>query len=157
MMGIRWVMRSDIPRLVELAASALLETRYARYPLDAEKVKALIHRAVDDQEIVVLVSVDADNVAQGFLAGVITEHYFLQMRYATNIALYVAPTLRGSRCAARLIREFERVARALGANEVMLGATSGSHMSRTAAFYDALGYQLVGAVTVKYMESNHVG
>lgn len=150
-MHIRRATRWDIPQLVALAGDAFSEARYARYPFSADKARQIVHMAQDSDNIFVFVAVDADDRPVGFLAALITEHYFADMIYATNIALYVSPEARGSRAAFKLVREFERVARAKGAAEILLGVTSGVQAQRTVEFYNRLGFQTVGALTVKYI------
>jgi GNAT superfamily N-acetyltransferase len=151
-MRVRHATRWDIPRIVQLATVAFAEARYGRYAFNAEKAERMILDSIDNDDIAVLV-VEHDSIGApfGFLAGIVTEHYFADTIYATNIALYVSPNRRGSRAAYRLVREFERVARAKGASEIMLGVTSGVGARRTERFYNALGYSTVGALTVKYI------
>jgi predicted GNAT superfamily acetyltransferase len=138
----------DTEQLIALAGDVFNGTRYSRYTFNADKCRRLGQL----EGMVLLVAVDAADRPVGFLAGVITDHYFADMVYATNIALVVSQEARGSRAALKLVREFERVAKARGADEIVLGVTAGYHAPRIEKFYNALGYSTVGALTVKYGE-----
>lgn len=150
-MRVRIARSQDFTAVIDLAERGYVETRYARYPFSRdrlEKLAALIMERPD--ELVLLVAEHNDEIV-GFLCGLISDHYFAAVKYATSMALYVAPAHRGSFAAPLLVRRFEREARARGAAEVMLAVTSGVHSAATTRFYDALGYGVLGAVTVKYL------
>jgi len=152
-MNIRHATYADLGRLLALCEEGVGESRYQRYAFNAAKAATLLERALEVGDVIVLVAVDDENVVQGFFAGVVTQHYFVDMVYATNIGLYMTPAKRGGLTAAKLVREFERLARERGASEIMLGATAGGvNAVRAVSFYKKLGYQPVGALTVKYGE-----
>lgn len=145
--------RHDVEQLIVLAGEAFTGTRYARYPVSPTKCRRIAELTEQSDEVLVLVAADEMDRPVGFLAGLISEHYFADMVYATNLALYVSPEARGGRVAIKLIRHFERLARARGAQEIVLGVTAGvgAGIFRTEKFYNALGYETIGASTVKYL------
>jgi GNAT superfamily N-acetyltransferase len=151
-MHIRFANQFDIEHIVRLSRAAINESRYARYGIVEAKIETLVNASLESDELVALLAVDGDDVPFGFLGGIVSHHYFADMKYATNLVVYVSPEARGSRAAIKLIREFERVAKERGADEIMLGVTAGFHAPRIEKFYNALGYQTVGALTVKYGE-----
>jgi GNAT superfamily N-acetyltransferase len=102
-----------------------------------------------DLDFLCLVAVQEGDVV-GLLYGIVTEHFFADMCYATNVMLYVAPEARGSWAVVKLIRRFERESRARGADEILIGNTSGINAARTVQLYARLGYHPVGANAVKY-------
>lgn len=150
-MNVRLATVYDLPQVYALAEAAYGESRYRRHPLRREKFERLAELAEQQPDAVLLLVAEHGDSIVGFMCGIVTEHYFADMIYATNLALYVAPAARGSRACLIMIRQFEREARRRGAAEVMLGVTSGVHPERTARLYNALGYETVGALTVKYI------
>lgn len=148
---------ADLPQVYALAERAYLEARYNRHPLRKEKFARLAELAENQPDSVVLLVAENGGKLVGFMCGIVTEHYFADMVYATNLALYVTPEARGSHACLNLLRLFEQEARARGASEIMLGVTSGVQQERTARLYNALGYETVGALTVKYIGGTYVG
>jgi predicted GNAT superfamily acetyltransferase len=65
--------------------------------------------------------------------------------------VYVTPTRRGGIAARMLIDAFERWARDKGAARVLLGITTGVRTDATETFYNKLGYNTVGVLTIKEM------
>jgi ribosomal protein S18 acetylase RimI-like enzyme len=141
---------ADMDVVLALAARAHAEGRYGRYPMSHAKASYLFMRAQTEQEFFCVVA-EQQNELVGFMVGLVCEHFFSNMTYATNIALYVTPEQRGSWAAAKLIRTFEREADARGAHEILIGAASDIKPARVLRFYHALGYQPVGANAVKYL------
>lgn len=141
----------DFQAVYALAERGYAESRYGRYPLRVEKFERLGQLCQHEPDVVLCVIVEEGAEIVGFLCGIVADHYFADARYATNLSLYVAPEHRGSAAAALLIVRFEREAAERGANEVMLAASSGIEPERTVNLYNAMGYQTVGGLTVKYL------
>jgi GNAT superfamily N-acetyltransferase len=136
--------------VLALSRYAHAEGRYSRYLMNADKVDQLFNLALRGEDFFCVVVEHEGNIV-GLMYGVVTDHFFSDMRYAANVALYVTPKLRGTWAAPHLVREFERVAVERGANEILIGTASGVDAVRTVEFYHALGYQPVGANCVKYI------
>lgn len=94
------------------------------------------------------VAVCGDNVI-GFFVGSIAHYGFHDSRFAYDRLLFVSPTVRGSVAARMLIRAFEKWATGMGASRILLGITTGVHTERTEKFYNKLGYDTVGVLTMK--------
>lgn len=151
-MKTRMAIESDRAALVALGVRAYREARYGRYPLNCEKLISLFDLTQkSNSPFFIVVLLDDSDVAIGMLIGLVTEHFFAEMAYATNLVLYVAPEKRGLHGAVRLIRAFEQEAIARGAEEILIGAASNIDAARTIELYHKLGYQPVGANSVKYI------
>jgi GNAT superfamily N-acetyltransferase len=149
-MRARLAVEADIGVVGALSRDAHEEGRYSRYPMNEDKVYSLFHLALRGEDFFCVVVEHEYNIV-GLMYGVVTDHFFSDMRYAANVALYVTPKFRGTWAAPHLVREFERVAIERGANEILIGNASGVDAVRTVEFYHALGYQPVGANCVKYI------
>jgi GNAT superfamily N-acetyltransferase len=149
-MNIRLAKPDDMPAVFELAERGYRESRYNRYPLRPEKFQNLADLAEAEPDSVLCVVAEETGII-GMLCAIVTEHYFADMVYATNLALYVDPDSRGKLVAPKMIRGFERAARVRGVDEIMLGATFGVESDRTLRLFNALGYETIGGLTVKYI------
>ena len=87
--------------------------------------------------------------AVGFLIGSLAAHGFHTDMFAYDRLVYVTPDRRGSTVARTLITAFEQWAKDKGAARVLLGVTTGTHTDATARFYNKLGYDTVGVLTMK--------
>lgn len=94
------------------------------------------------------VAVDNDNVI-GFLIGSLSEYGFHTDLFAYDRLVYVTPDRRGGIAARTLVTEFERWAKQKGAARVLLGVTTGTRNKATERFYNKLGYETVGVLTMK--------
>jgi GNAT superfamily N-acetyltransferase len=150
-MKARIVTEQDREAVYTLSKNAHAEGRYSRYPIHMAKVESLFNRAIEDKDFFCIVAEDGSGQLVGFFYGLVVEHFFSNMRYAMNAALYVEPAFRGSWAARMLVRKFEQIAIERGADEIMIGATSDINPARVVSFYYALGYQPVGANCVKYI------
>lgn len=71
------------------------------------------------------------------------------IKYAYDVGFWVEPELRGSPLALKLIVEFEKRAKELGASKVVMVALNSITPDRTCKFYSKLGYKLVELNYVK--------
>tara|TARA_B100001013_G_C24510068_1_gene402645 strand:+ start:231 stop:752 length:522 start_codon:yes stop_codon:yes gene_type:complete len=87
--------------------------------------------------------------AIGAIVAMLEPCWFSGEKIAYDMFIYVAPEYRGRPTAMRLIKEYERWARANGALEICLGVLTGIHPAQTGSVYERLGYQKVGSNFVK--------
>jgi GNAT superfamily N-acetyltransferase len=148
-MKARLVTAADYPACLALVREAHAEGRDARYELDEQKVRELFDRSLRGTDYFCIVA-DDDGIIVGLTYGLVTEHFYSVMRYATNVMFYVTPSRRGSWASVRMLRLFEREAQRRDADEMLIGNSSGVEAARTVELFYALGFQPVGANCVKY-------
>jgi len=143
----------DDPQLlagVRLANDFIAESPTYRHlaPLDIAKVIEFAYtcRANDNEFVNVAV---CDGTVIGFFMGSITSYGFDTATFAYDRMLYVTPDRRGGAAARMLIDAFERWATDKGAIRILLGITTGLHTDATEKFYNKLGYNTVGKLTMK--------
>lgn len=81
---------------------------------------------------------------KGFLIGAIAHPWYSRRVEAYEQLLYIHPVYRGGMLAVRLIRAWEALARARGAEVSNVGASSGMAEDRTKELYARLGYTFAG-------------
>lgn len=94
------------------------------------------------------VAVHDDRVI-GFMIGEVAPYGFHDTSFAYDRLLYVSPDRRGGAAARMLIAAFEQWAQDKGASRILLGITTGTHTDATERFYNKLGYNTVGVLTMK--------
>lgn len=146
----------DLAALFDMAIAAAAEGQYKHYPFNDKKFWQLAELATFTEEVFCVVA-EAAGTLRGFLLGYVTEHHFIDVTYAADIAFYVAPKFRGRSVGAALVREYEVQARLRGAQQTWLGASSGIEPMRTLEFYNSLGYATVGGLAIKSLGESHVG
>lgn len=90
-----------------------------------------------------------DNTCCGFMMGAMAPIAFIDGWYAFERMLYVSPEKRGSVAASLLVGAFEQWARDRDALYILLGTTTGVRPERTERFYNKMGYNTVGVLTMK--------
>lgn len=147
---IRAATTDDISAMVYLGQLMHDESpRYAKSEYKPEKLVALADHVLGGNGIAFVVEIGGELV--GMMVGLVTEHFFSDVRIGTDLALYIEPEHRGGRHAVRLVRAFEARAKELGASEIELGVSTGYHAERTADLYEALGYERNSIGLVKYV------
>ncbi len=81
----------------------------------------------------------------GFLAADFFPHQAAHGLYVVQQVLFVTPERRGSRAAAKLMRELIAWAEHMGANEIIGGNDNEFNSERTARFLEHFGFKRVGA------------
>ena len=129
--------------------------RYKGLAFSDGKTLALIDYLMDYSEGVLIVAEQDEEIA-GMIAGMLVEHFFSDAKHASDLALYVVPHRRGSSIAVRLAKAFETWAAAIGADEIILGASTGVASDRTVCMYEKLGYSLISRSLLKTKDSVNV-
>jgi GNAT superfamily N-acetyltransferase len=139
----------DIPALVAMGARMHAESpRLSKTPYQPQRIQHVLSCLMPTQECFMLIA-ERDGKPAGMLGGIVTDHLLSGVRYAGDLAVYVAPEYRGTSILPRMLREFERWAVENDATEITLGVTTEIHPERTAALYERNGYRLSGSIAVK--------
>lgn len=147
---IRQATSDDISAMVYLGELMHGESpRFSRCEYKPEKLVAMADHVLGGNGVAFVVEVGGEIV--GMMVGLVTEHFFSDVRIGTDLALYIAPEHRGGRHVVALVKAFEARAVELGASEIELGVSTGVHADRTAALYEALGYKRNSIGLVKYV------
>lgn len=133
--------------LLVLAARMVSESpRYSKHGFAVHKAVELINRLVELGGL--FVATDGDTIV-GFFAGVVSEHFLSHDKCASDIGIYVLPEYRGTTAFPRLIYAFETWAQEQGANELVLGVSTGVHPELTVRMYERMGYTMASYGLIK--------
>ena len=102
-----------------------------------------------DQESSFLNVAVLDGETVGFFTGGLSPYGFHRQTFAYDRLFFVTPDKRGGRAARALITAFEVWARQRGAARILLGITTGTRTDATEKFYNKMGYNTVGVLTMK--------
>jgi GNAT superfamily N-acetyltransferase len=114
-------------------------------------IQALLS-AIADPKSLVLVAVRGRSIV-GFLYATVATFFWSDTPVAVDQLLYVAPEHRGRVYGVHLIREYEKWASTQGVTEVRMSIASGITEDRTRTLYQRLGYQPLGYVYRKELQS----
>lgn len=140
---IRPAATADIPQLVALGEAMHAESRYARFPWNARKVCGLMDWLIANDDGLLLVAERDGEIVGGFL-GMAADHWAVDMRVATDFALYVVPDRRGGMAAVRLLRAYKAWVAERAVDEANLGITTGVKVEATSRLYQAEGFMPAG-------------
>lgn len=122
--------------------------RFSRFGYSPERVHGLCRAVVDNPDWLVLLA-ERNAAPIGMMVGFVTEHFFSDARYASDLVVYVVPEQRGSSAMVRMLRVFEGWAESRGAAESAPGISTEVQADRTARLYERIGYRRSGAIMVK--------
>lgn len=143
-MEIRCLEYADIPETVELARKFVEESAFSRFQFSHEKMAANLSLAVTHPHIAFCHVVEHEGRLVGALVGYISEFFFGPDLIASDSGWFVLPEYRGSRSAVKLLKNFEKWAKANGAKEVAMGVSTDVSPEKTGALLQKLGYKHVG-------------
>lgn len=142
---IRPATHDDIDRLVILGEEMHVESRFARLPLDVDKVRALFAHLIESPDGLLIVAEKDGEVIGGF-AGYVAEHYFARTKVASDFGLFISKQERGGMNAVRLLKAYARWAKEHGAVMIQAGITTGVHVEATSLMYKKIGFRQVGVL-----------
>ncbi len=146
---IREATRADITPLVDLAQALVTESPvFDTMTFDRTKTRIFLSWLQKCPNGILLVATEKEQII-GAMAGAISDHPFSYVKYAFDYGLFVYPEHRGKLAAARLVKEFERRAKALGAKDFRPGVMTNVQVLRTSMFYERLGYMNTGTQFIK--------
>lgn len=143
-MEIRCLEYADIPETVELARKFVEESAFSRFQFSHEKMAANLSLAVTHPHIAFCHVVEHEGRLVGALVGYISEFFFGPDLIASDSGWFILPEYRGSRSAVKLLKNFEKWAKANGAKEVAMGVSTDVSPEKTGALLQKLGYKHVG-------------
>lgn len=147
MVNVRLATVNDETDLLFLGVEMHAESpRYRGLDFSLTKTRALIVSLTSQGTVIVA---EDESGIVGMLGYVVFPHYFGEDKIATDVAVYVAPSLRGRTFIVRMIAEFERGARERGAVEFALAASCEIETDRTVKLFERLGYRRSSIGTLK--------
>lgn len=145
-MSIRAATADDVEELVELGRVMAFESpRFSKLPYNSEKVRALLHRQLENPLGLVLVVEQAGELIGVFLGGA-ADHWACEGLVAFDLALFVLPNHRGGTAAARLLCGYRSWARLIGAAMATAGISTQVHPEESARLYRGLGFREIGPI-----------
>jgi len=113
--------------------------------LDFDKNKMFsVWQQIEQDNFCGFVAVDKNGDIAGLFVGLVCEHWFGKDLLASDLTLYVTPFYRGTSAAMRLLKAYEKWAKAKGAKVISLGVSTGITAERTGKFYERMGFNDVG-------------
>ncbi|KWF03158.1 GNAT family N-acetyltransferase [Burkholderia pseudomultivorans] len=132
----------DYSLILTLARQLHVESRYASMRFDEASTKRFIaSAAVDPAHCIFVARIGGE--PHGFLHGALHELCWSNTKIALCEHLYVAPRRRGV-IGLRLLHEFKRWARRVGAVELRMLDTFGDNVVRSRAYFERLGLDAIG-------------
>jgi len=146
MIAIRHASMDDIERIVALGERGHSRGANARFEFSGMRARIIVAQCITRRSMCALVASDDSGIV-GFILGNSEEYPYIQMRYATDIALYSeAPGAGRSliECFTRWAFDEARV------DQMILGVTYGGRSERSAtALYKRMGFTHVGGMFTK--------
>lgn len=140
---VRLIMPQDINEVFSLARLAI-EEAFPHLEFDADRAVDLFTRSVVHGDPLGLVA-EIDGEIVGMFAARIHAYAFASGLFVQDEIFYVRPDKRGSRAAAKMLREYIRWGEEdVGAKEIFLGTNSQIRSERTSALYEYFGARRIG-------------
>ncbi len=134
---LRAVTGADIGIILEMLSVLHTESpRYALVKFDEQYLRANVAAMIEHPTFIETI----DSALRGFMFGLASRSWYEDELNAHEHLLYILPEYRGGLLAARLIKDFERIARTRGCVHVHAGASTRMHDDRTLELYERLGY-----------------
>ena len=138
---IRRMTALDIPAVLDLLRGLRLESPvFGHYPEDEEYATAQLTLMVQSPVHIMLI----DDQQRGVMFGYTGSPWWSPYYEANEMLLAIFPEYRGGSVAARLIKEFERVAQERSVRSINVGSSLGINDDLARALYQRLGYEPVG-------------
>ena len=141
----------DVPRIMKILHAMHGQSRYAKWPINDEKLEALVCTLIGNRDGVCLLAVDGDLIV-GVMMGLVTEFFFSRERVVTELLIYVLPSHRGTWAALRLGHQFIKWAKNTDAVEIQAGITAGIDDASAERFYMVLGFSDMGRSFAKGLD-----
>jgi len=138
---IRKAAAPDIPVILALGRMMHAESRYSKFNYDEAKYRQLVTHIVANG-IALLAEQNGEII--GVFLGIVRPHFFGNDLQASDFIQYIAPEHRGGMAGIRLIKEYIKEARRMGAKDICIANSSGIATERTGDIYRRLGFTLHG-------------
>lgn len=135
--------------MVELGRLVHAESpRFRRLQFSPEKIAEVCERLITLEGGFAWVGVRDGEVVAAMI-GTCEEAWVSVDKVASEIALFVRATARGSLFACQLVSRFVVWAEDEGAKFIMAGASTGIDPERTAQFYERFGFERTGTISLE--------
>lgn len=131
---------ADVDKMIALGAEMHAESRFSSRPYISAKLAAYGLQFLAEPTQGVGILAEEDGACHGIIAGWALTDFFNDEICAREMILYVRREKRGGTTAMRLVREFERWAKEIGAKEVNVGVSAKIDDDKAIRFYKSLGY-----------------
>lgn len=111
-----------------------------------EKTEQFLLSAFQNTNMTIFV-IDADGEIEGALVALLSEYYMSNTLQATELAWFVSKEYRGKPASIKLVKTFEKWAKAKNANYVGMGDIAG--IATLENLYKRLGYKIAESVYLK--------
>lgn len=143
----------DLLQCVDILEWLVTNSRYTEFGTDRDSVARHLMASLNkDSNIYCEVAINkTDKKVMGYLHGYIDTPYFTTKKQGGDFALVILPKYRryAPKVLRRLMDDFEKWAKANGAYEVMMGATTGSDSTGYRKFLEKRGYSPTGYAATK--------
>jgi N-acetylglutamate synthase-like GNAT family acetyltransferase len=147
-MIIRNAVLADVPAMVELGYELRNESIFKNADFDRAKCTHLFEQLIAQEFGIVVVAQQEDGEIVGGFVGAVMEHYFGNDRMSFDYAIFIRKDKRGGYTAPRLIDEYKRQAKALGAKIIMLAPSTDINIEKTAELFERMEFRRIGYVMV---------
>jgi len=138
-MGIRVATLSDLPRIMDLGEQMHAESpRWSRLSFNRAKAEQYLAGLINGAGVIFLAEHKGEVI--GGIAGQLATHWASDDMLADEVALFIAPTMRGGIMAVRLVAVLRAWAELRGAKWLQAGTSTGVDPERTAQLYERLGF-----------------
>ncbi len=147
---IRHATTDDIAQIIAMGEAMHAESpRYRTLGFKAHKVGDLAFAFIKNPALGGVLVAEKENTLVGMFAFHISEHFFSDDLFASDIVMYIKPEHRGGSIFPRFVAAFEILTDERGVKEKLLGVSTGVDAERTLAVLARLGYLPVETGTMK--------
>jgi len=141
----------DLPVIAEMGMAMAAESpKFRQLGYDPEKAEDVFERLMVNDSLWVAI---VEGEVVGAIGGVVTPYWWGSASYGLDMFNYLMPEHRGGLLGARLVRTLEAWAAEQGAQEMIMGVSSGIHPERTGELYQRLGYEQTAVAYSKPLTS----
>ena len=142
-MIIRPAVGGDFDCLLNLGEKMRRESLVNFPPIEEEKVAMFLKKSLDHPDMF-MVCVAQDTEIIGMITSMLGEYSFCSAKRSVCDMLFVTAERRGALAAKKLIQKFIGWSQNVGANEAIMGVSTGIHPERTGRLFERLGFELMG-------------
>lgn len=144
---IRAATLEDLSVLIALGEAMHAESpRFSRLEFSSDRLAQTLVGLVEADRGFLWVAENAAGSVIGGMAAVIVPHWCSNDLIATDLALFIEKTARGSLAPMRLLHRYRRWAVERGAVLIQIGVSSGIDTETTAHLYEQLGFSRCGVI-----------
>lgn len=142
---IREAVADDLPHLVELGRAMHAESRFATLRFDPARLNQTLAGLLENPGGFLWVAEHSAGVV-GCMAAIIVQHWCSSDLFATDLALFMLPSHRGTLAPARLVNRYQGWAADRGARITQLGVTAGINTEAAVSLYERIGFRRCGVI-----------